>query len=114
LFTMWSGRQIKGELAVSKNNALTLRHLGNGDTTTKKRNQFQECFIARKILYCVSPNAQNFSFIYDIETRNVIEHELEFPGDVNTISSLQYSHRDSNLYAWLTNGTVVIYYANYM
>ena len=49
LFAIWSGKVLKGELAIAQINPNTLRHNGNSHTTTMKRNLYEECFIAKKV-----------------------------------------------------------------
>ena len=44
---------MKGELAVSSFNATTLREVGVAQTTTFRKKTYQECFVAKKILYCI-------------------------------------------------------------
>lgn len=47
------GNDVNGELAVSVFNASNLREIDTPQSTTFKKKRFQECFIARGILYCI-------------------------------------------------------------
>ena len=53
LFALWSGNFVKGEIAVTTFNASTLREVGNVQSTTFKKAKFRECFVARKVIYCI-------------------------------------------------------------
>lgn len=51
LFTIWTGKSLKGELAISQVNPMTLRHeKGSSQTIPTPRSSYQECFIAKKVL----------------------------------------------------------------
>ena len=56
----FSGNEVKGELAVSSFNATTLREVGVAQTTTFRKRTYQECFVAKKILYCIGIELYNY------------------------------------------------------
>jgi len=115
IYTLWSGNDVNGELAVSVFNASNLREIDTPQSTTFKKKRFQECFIARGILYCIaSPKLENgnqttVDLVYDIQGRTTVPVSVELPSTFNDTVSLQFSQRKSTLYGWSSDGTLRAY-----
>ena len=86
------GNDVNGELAVSVFNASNLREIDTPQSTTFKKKRFQECFIARGILYCIGMFDQ-----YQSATQLLVTYVCHQHRYSNTKTKLTKIHKSTTI-----------------